>query len=114
LAPTIEFSAISDRIKGAPEPAPAPVSPSARRTEAPPARRPESVQLGRRPAGASTTPSRLARAAVTAERQIPQTPARSSGASSVIQRPRREGNLAWLWFVLLLGLAVSAFYLLTK
>jgi len=116
LAPTIEFSAISDRIKAAPEPVPASaaVPPSGRRTEAPPARRPESVQLGRRPASASATPSRLARAAVTAERPVPPTPARSSGSSSAIQRPRREGNLAWLWFALLLGLAVSAFYLLTK
>jgi hypothetical protein len=77
-------------------------------------RRPESVQIGKRPAGANATPSRLARAAATAERQIPPTPARSSGSSSAVPRPQREGNLAWLWFVLLIGLAVSAFYMLTK
>lgn len=134
LAPTIEFSAISDRIQGG-EPAapeePFPLLPSLRRPEPPPrpkeshhrsestrrtgeTRRPESVQIGRRPAGTNATPSRLARAAQTAERQIPQTPARSSGSSSAVPRPQREGNLAWLWFVLLIGLAVSAFYMLTK
>jgi len=140
LAPTIEFSAISDRLRdGSAEPAaadgpgePFPLLPSLRRPEPPPrqpapetprrsesirrtgeTRRPESVQIGRRPA-ASATPSRLARAAATAERQIPPTPARSTTATSATSRPRSEGNLSWLWFVLLIGLAVSAFYLLTK
>lgn len=116
LAPTIEFSAISQRLKepaGAEAPpAPIPVPPSSRRPEA--ARRAEAATPGKRPAGASSTPSRLARAATTAERPIPPTPARSSGSSSAITRPRREGSLGWLWFALLLGLAVSAFYLLTK
>jgi FHA domain-containing protein len=138
LAPTIEFSAISDRIQGdnaeaADGPAePFPLLPSLRRPEPPPRRtetprrsesmrrtaetkRPESVQIGRRPAGTNATPSRLARATATAERQIPPTPARSaSGSSNAVPRPRREGNLAWLWFALLFVLAVSAFYLLTK
>jgi hypothetical protein len=138
LAPTIEFSAISDRIQGGESEAadgpvePFPLLPSLRRPEPPPRRseaahrsesmrrtaetkRPESVQIGRRPAGTSATPSRLARAATTAERQIPPTPARpASGSSSAVPRPRREGNLAWLWFVLLILLAVSAFYMLTK
>ena len=137
LAPTIEFSAISDRIQGSESDAPAapeepfPLLPSLRRPEPPrrhetprrssesmrrtgETRRPESVQIGRRPAGTSATPSRLARATQTAERQIPQTPARPSGAQTAVPRPPREGNLAWLWFVLLIGLAVSAFYMLTK
>ena len=139
LAPTIEFSAISQRLEenGAEQadapPLPFPVLPSLRRPEPPAAprrsetprrsesmrrtaetRRPESVQIGRRPAGSSGTPSRLARAAATAERQVP-TPARSSGPSSAVPRSQpREGSLAWLWFVLLFVLAVSAFYLLTK
>jgi FHA domain len=139
LAPTIEFSAISDRLQGPPGVAadgdapgePFPLLPSLRRPE-PPARRPEtprrsesmrrtgetrrpeSVQIGKKPAAASAPPSRLARAAATAERQIPQTPVRSSGSSSAVPRPRREGNLSWLWFILLIGLAVSAFYMLTK
>ena len=139
LAPTIEFSAISDRIRegeqgAADEPTePFPLLPSLRRPE-PPARRPsetprrsesmrrtgetrrpESVQIGaKRPAAANATPSRLARAAATAERQIPPTPARSTAVTSANSRPRSEGNLAWLWFVLLIGLAVSAFYMLTK
>ena len=140
LAPTIEFSAISERLQdGADQaaapplpfpvlpslrrPEPAPVATSARRSETPrrsesmrrtaETRRPESVQIGKRPAGTSATPSRLARATATAERQVP-TPARPSGSSGAVQRPPREGNLAWLWFVLLIGLAVSAFYLLTK
>ena len=136
LAPTIEFSAISDRLQD-PNAAPAdgpvepfPLLPSLRRPEPPrrhetprrsesmrrtaETRRPESVQIGKRPAAASATPSRLARAAVTAERQIPPTPARSSAPTSAVPRPQREGNLAWLWFVLLIGLAVSAFYMLTK
>jgi len=139
LAPTIEFSAISQRLEenGAEQaeapPLPFPVLPSLRRPEPPPAhrrsetprrsesmrrtaetRRPESVQIGRRPAGTGGTPSRLARAAVTAERQVP-TPARPSGSAGAVPRSQpREGSLAWLWFVLLLVLAVSAFYLLTK
>jgi pSer/pThr/pTyr-binding forkhead associated (FHA) protein len=129
LAPTIEFSAIADRLKepGAPDApaAPFPLLPSLRRPEPPratktPSRseavrrpRPESVQLGKRPV-TNATSSRLARAAATAERPIPPTPARSSGSSSAVPRPRREGNLAWIWFVLLAGIAVSAFYLLTK
>ena len=136
LAPTIEFSAISDRLQepgGAPDaPAePFPLLPSLRRPEPPTrrpsetprrssesmrrtaeTRRPESVQIGKR--GASSTPSRLARAAATAERQIPQAAARSSGSSTAVPRPPREGSLSWLWFVLLIVLAVSAFYLLTK
>jgi pSer/pThr/pTyr-binding forkhead associated (FHA) protein len=143
LAPTIEFSAIADRLRDSgvdsettDAPAePFPLLPSLRRPEPPPrqptpaaetprrheamrrtgeTRRPESVQIGRRPAGASATPSRLARATSTAERQIPPTPARSTAAASATSRPRSEGNLSWLWFVLLIGLAVSAFYLLTK
>lgn len=138
LAPTIEFSAISQKVHeggeeaGAP-PLPFPVLPSLRRPEPPPAprrsetprrsesmrrtaetRRPESVQLGKRPSATNGTPSRLARAAATAERQVP-TPARPSGSSGAVPKPQsREGSLAWLWFVLLFVLAVSAFYLLTK
>jgi type IV secretory pathway VirB10-like protein len=138
LAPTIEFSAISQRIQEDGEqtdapPLPFPVLPSLRRPDPPPAprrsetprrsesmrrtaetRRPESVQIGRRPAATSATPSRLARAAATAERQVP-TPARSSASTSAVPKPQsREGSLAWLWFALLFVLAVSAFYLLTK
>jgi hypothetical protein len=56
----------------------------------------------------------LARAAATAERQIPPTPRALNGCNERHSRPRSEGNLAWLWFVLLIGLAVSAFYMLTK
>ena len=139
LAPTIEFSAIADRIQpggadGPETPAePFPLLPSLRRPEPPQRRpetaqqraesmrrtaetkRPESVQIGRRPSGTNATPSRLARAAATAERQIPHTPVRSaSGSSNAVPRPPREGTLAWLWFVLLIVLAVSAFYMLTK
>ncbi len=122
LAPTVEFSAIADRMQEQAEapPPPFPVLPSLRRPEpqrrSEPARRPETVMLGgKRPTGASATPSRLAaRTAATAERQIPPTPARGSGSMAVVAKPRREGNLAWLWFVLLAALAVSVFYLLTK
>jgi pSer/pThr/pTyr-binding forkhead associated (FHA) protein len=136
LAPTIEFSAISQRVQEGSEqddapPLPFPVLPSLRRPEPPPprrsetprrnesmrrtaeTRRPESVQIGKRPPGTRETPSRLARATATAERKSP-TPARSSGSPSAVIREKREGNLAWLWFVLLFLLAASAFYMLTK
>jgi pSer/pThr/pTyr-binding forkhead associated (FHA) protein len=114
LAPTIEFSAISDRVKEPPasRPAPAPVPPSHRRPE--PVRRSETGSHAKRPA-AGSAPSRLARAAAsTGERPIQPTPARSTATSSAVMRPRREGSLAWLWLALLLGLAVSALYFLTK
>jgi len=112
LAPTIEFSAISDRFKEPePRPAPIPVPPSHRRPE--PVRRSETGSHGKRPHSGSA-PARLARAASTAERAVPPTPARPSGSASAIPRPRREGSLGWLWFALLLGLAVSAIYFLTK
>jgi pSer/pThr/pTyr-binding forkhead associated (FHA) protein len=115
LAPTIEFSAISQRLKepGATgsglesaKPATPPPS-SSRRSESAP--RSESSHKRH----ASGTPSRLARAAATAERQIPPTPARSSGSAAAVARPRREGNLSWLWLALLAVLAVSAIYFLT-
>ncbi len=139
LAPTIEFSAISQKLQegadqsgeGDAPPLPFPVLPSLRRPEPAPSsrrsetahrsesmrrtsetRRPESVQIGRRPSGKSGTPSRLARVAATAERQA--TPARPSGSPSAVPKAPNEGKLAWLWFVLLFILAVSAFYMLTK
>jgi pSer/pThr/pTyr-binding forkhead associated (FHA) protein len=115
LAPTIEFSAISQRVNPpAPQAPPASVQlpPSHRRPD--PVRRSTTGSHGKRPGPGSSTPSRLARAASTAERPIPPTPVRSSGSSGTVTRPRREGSLAWLWFVLLLVLAVSALYLLTK
>jgi len=118
LAPTIEFSAISQRVNPLPAPHAPPSSVqlplSHRRPDPASVRRSTTGSHGKRPGGGSSTPSRLARAASTAERPIPPTPARSSGSSGTVPRPRREGSLAWLWLVLLLVLAVSALYLLTK
>lgn len=120
LAPTIEFSAISQRVKEPEEGGGLPpviFFPPTRRPEtgrrAEAARRPETGSHAKRP-GPKATPSRLARAASTAERPIHPTPARPSGSSGAVPRPRREGSLAWLWFALLAVLMVSALYLLTK
>jgi pSer/pThr/pTyr-binding forkhead associated (FHA) protein len=117
LAPTVEFAAVSHRLTepggGSVEVTNNAILPqSFRRPE--PARRSEASAKKRQP---SATPSRLARAAAaaaTAERQIPPTPARASGSASAVARPRREGNLSWLWLALLAVLAVSAIYFLTK